>query len=773
MARIPPSDRIKSADGTDSDSADSGGDGGASEQASGSADTEFDRSEPDRDGSTARADAVDDSPEPTRRERTVTETEPETAADPDIPDDTGSSEGSATETTRREETVTETEPEPADDPSIPEATGESQDPDPAATRREETVTETEPEPVEEPEIPEQDSGSEQRDPESTRREETVTETEPDAVDDPDIPDEGTDDPQTADQDQTAKMREQTARASQSIALGTTGLGSETVSKPDDAAVSIRRDDQLEGQVRQEQVEADAKNQVREVVAEQLRDEGANPDNFEISVTETDEGRIQAGAERSEQPDEQFGDLPIYLGGRQVEEVLSDAGETYSETVGDYVDTAVESRANPFTGQLQAEIGEQALREVGADQLANRVERSQQLQGKFTKGFNKGAAELLNAPAVAVGAKEGAEFVGYSSKEVASGDSGELASDVTKAGTQIAASAAKEAAENPVSTVGKAAGGLAGGYATGTAISTATRGTRLSAVGAPGRTAVRAIKKRTPSRDGVSDFIDDTRGQADFGTETKQKTLQRGDEAEADRATTLSEMEEEGIVEVKNRGTSSELSDVEAEARNQLPDAEEYPSRAEFERELTQQMRRIEQRDRADATQDLDTEVQTAAATQQTQTAAALGGLGATAAEATMFAGEQAMETGTVAGTVGKEAETTAVEAVADTDAVTVGILGTKTITEQTTSVTTGLTAETTAVADTKQVADTTGVTDTVQTTETTADQMAVETTLTDQPSRRRRRDIDLGGLESDGERLMEGEPDRTEQQLQYDALDLV
>lgn len=508
---------------------------------------------------------------------------------------------------------------------------------------------------------------------------------------------------------------------------------------------------------------DAQNE-RDAVRQQVRDaleaQGVDPGDFDIQVAR-DGDELEASAERQEQ----FGDFKVFVGDEQAEELLSDLGEGYTETVGGYVDTAVESEANPFTGALQAEIGEQFLRSQGKDQLADRVQRGQDLQGRFTKGFNKGAAELVNVPSIAVGAKEAAEFVGYSGGEIASGEGGELASDVVDRGAFVAEQAAENAAENPVKTAGSVAGGLASGFAAGSAASALGRSGRLS--GASNRLSDLKTSAKTTvrSRTEVSDFVDDTRGQADFGTQTKQKTLQRGEDTETDSATTLEEMEEQGIVEVKNRDTSSELSDVEAEARERLPDADEYPSQSQFERELTQQMRRIEQRQRSDTDQDLDTETETVAVSQQQTQATAAGLAGTTAVEATKFAADDRATADTVATTMAGQQEATAAETVAETGTIAVTDVGTQTTIGDTTAITTG---------DTTAVTDTTTITDTVQTTDQTTGQVTVDTTMLDgDGSGKRRRDFDLS---LDGEMddvLLGGEPGGEEEQFEYEARDLL
>lgn len=533
-------------------------------------------------------------------------------------------------------------------------------------------------------------------------------------------------------------------------------------------------------------------------------------------------------EQSGKNTEQFGDIDWSFGmgdpnKDEVEQFIDNKlGEGGSEFVQENVGTPLRKfgesakNADLFGAAPEKTATERALNNnydslSGGDGEATADNDSGVGPGEAVGNLALGAANIAEeAPRLPGAALEGVEGANYllEGTTVAGGSEEEFDERASEAGA-FAAAVAKSEADRARNKPGTVAAEALLGAGLGRAVSAS----RLSPSNPVDTSAARqTIGKYTPdsrgrSNAGISDFVADKRAQADFGTQTKQKTLYR-DKDDADSATTLDEMEEEGIVNVQNRDTSTELSDVEAEAREQLPDADEYPSQAEFDRELTQQMRRIEKGKRSNTKQ----KQEQSTTQKQTQSTAVGGGVGAgaVATEVSEFrsnqtgTAEQMAATGvagegTTAETVATVTEPRAVDGVSvgsttsmtDTAAVTetktspMSVQTTATVADQTAVSEFGTVADqiavselgtemTTGVTETTSVSETEAIGESVQTTGTISDQVAVQESLMSTPTttKNRKRDLGLGGDNND-DVLLGGEPEGEQQRYEYDSVDLL
>lgn len=345
----------------------------------------------------------------------------------------------------------------------------------------------------------------------------------------------------------SRLEDTTVRASESVSLGTTGLGATDEGTPtgegglertSTAATDAQIDEDIEaarnaaiaqqsnlqrgeGTPAQERLQA-AEQRIRN----ELEEQGYDPENFEVDVTEED-GQLQASAVR----EEQFGDNPVYIsstredesiaqqtleratgavasplgpatdtiiggvadaagvGGDRVEDVLGGLSQgyqqqvgQYSETGGDIVEDAMASGAlGPVAGRQQAsdlaDLGIAVGDEYTGGQVSETVD-------SYTEGAYSGAASVANLPAVALGAKEAGEYVSYGATETAAGRGGEFVEDSRDRAAMLAAQAVDAARENPVSV-----GGQLGGALAASTLSMGTAGALSSRAGVATRIAI--------------------------------------------------------------------------------------------------------------------------------------------------------------------------------------------------------------------------------------------------------------------------------------------
>ncbi|RDZ39407.1 hypothetical protein C5B91_20150 [Haloferax sp. Atlit-10N] len=204
---------------------------------------------------------------------------------------------------------------------------------------------------------------------------------------------------------------------------------------------------------------------RQRIAEDI---GVDPE--QIDNVRKEDGRWVASVDRSpdsaqnqpatpDRPDEQFGDIPIYVGdGKRVEDYLRAASADYDEFVDDAVDLT--SKYNPYV--VASRTAYDAVDEYTpqwVDNIAVNPTTGRTRGEEFARGTVEGAAQLGNVPATALGLKEGAEFVYYVGSEAAEGNAGDVASDVEDAATAVQADVAESVTQNPASVGGMVAGSL--------------------------------------------------------------------------------------------------------------------------------------------------------------------------------------------------------------------------------------------------------------------------------------------------------------------------
>lgn len=397
--------------------------------------------------------------------------------------------------------------------------------------------------------------------------------------------------------------------------------------------------------------------------QELEGSGIDPDSVEIDTAATADG-VQVNLSRSGNQEEQFGDFEIRLptaGGKQsqVGRVVGDAlGAVAPWSLGPATDEVAELAADEAgiggermedvlgeaSDEFQAgaqQFGEwwgknnptvaywrtvqTARDELGISDAARSVlgedtvdavlgaeEQALQTTESFATGVGTGVAGIADVPGAALGAKEGAEFVGYGATKVAQGETDEFVSQTTDAGELVVDAAVSAFEENPTQMSGQVAGALvasAGVVGGASKVSSgAGRATRflidpaeevLQSAARRGATRAirggRSLKNQWTSTSDLS-FLSDTRAQMDFGQQTIQKQRFRdGDEVETTQETSFEDLEDQGLVEVYNAESQVEtVPELELEAKERLPEQAEYPSEAEYLSEVEQMMRRVEQ-----------------------------------------------------------------------------------------------------------------------------------------------------------------------------------
>ncbi|WP_396614086.1 hypothetical protein ACH9L7_20295 (plasmid) [Haloferax sp. S1W] len=208
-------------------------------------------------------------------------------------------------------------------------------------------------------------------------------------------------------------------------------------------------------------QGDISTREREKARERIADE-AGVDVGQIdNVRRNEEGRWVATVDREKpkRPDEQFGDFAINLGDdKRVEDYLRAGAATYDEFANGVVD--LNSKYNPYVvlvREAYEAVEPHAPEWVNTNVVSPETGRTH--GEEFSRGLVRGALQIGNLPAVALGLKEGAEFVGHASIEVAEGNGGDLGSDVWEVGGKAVDEGVKAVKKNPGNIIGIGAGSL--------------------------------------------------------------------------------------------------------------------------------------------------------------------------------------------------------------------------------------------------------------------------------------------------------------------------
>jgi hypothetical protein len=358
---------------------------------------------------------------------------------------------------------------------------------------------------------------------------------------------------------------------------------------------------------------------RQAIRNQLEEQGADPENFNVSFEDG-----QPTLER----EEQFGDF----------------GE--GDTVIDPLIREVERRGDSFGPSAEEAVGQRAEEGAFVEQFGVEARDAQTSRQQFLRDFSTDAAVGLGASPALIAtdafeaATEGAEAATF----VASGDgatgteqalSDELErqfgpsepaqrlSELGDAGVQRGQRAVQFFQENPSELGGAAAVTAASAplsFAVGSRLPVGGSDLSGRALAAASRSGRRLVRRG-------DEFLSDTRAQSDFGSVEVTREADAEAEAEASGNTFELVETEEGVlrpstaadVEPETTSPRAEMDFVEAEARRRLPPEEEFPTDAEFQRELEGMMRRVEEQQRGGVESDAQRD------TEQTQSAAAEGG----------------------------------------------------------------------------------------------------------------------------------------------------
>jgi hypothetical protein len=357
---------------------------------------------------------------------------------------------------------------------------------------------------------------------------------------------------------------------------------------------------------------------RQAIRNQLEEQGADPENFNVSFEDG-----QPTLER----EEQFGDFDFSfgLGGPEDE---------------------VEQAIDAFGPSVEDAVGERAEEGAFVEQFGVEARDAQTSRQQFLRDFSTDAAVGLAASPALIAtdsfeaASEGGEAAAFvASGEGATGTEQALSDDLERqfgpsepaqrlselgdAGVQRGQRAVQFFQENPSELGGAAAVTAASAplsFAVGSRLPVGGSDLSGRALAAASRSGRRLVRRG----DG---FLSDTRAQSDFGSVEVTREADAEAEAEASGNTFELVETEEGVlrpstaadVEPETTSPRAEMDFVEAEARRRLPPEEEFPTDAEFQRELEGMMRRVEEQQRGGVESDAQRD------TEQTQSAAAEGG----------------------------------------------------------------------------------------------------------------------------------------------------
>ncbi len=223
------------------------------------------------------------------------------------------------------------------------------------------------------------------------------------------------------------------------------------------------------------------------------------DGLDIDVALTGDGELTV---QNVEQKEQFGDVQVevpFTGGETVEDYLEAGAEGYSSAVKDASSALFDEGGPDSKGGIASDsIIADTLRAAGQDEAAFAFEEGLR---SFGKGTFEGAANIANVPSVALGLKEGGEFLGYAGYETLTGDGGEVADQTGDALVSAGAGALDTAQSNPAKFSGQLVGSLAGSYGAiaGASKASSTAGRAAAYAIQPGEEIVGGLATRAASK----------------------------------------------------------------------------------------------------------------------------------------------------------------------------------------------------------------------------------------------------------------------------------
>jgi len=127
-----------------------------------------------------------------------------------------------------------------------------------------------------------------------------------------------------------------------------------------------------------------------------------------------------------------------------------------------VDVPSLEEAAKSTSEFIREAAREPIRSPTAEAVAAATEQDIELReeaGRRQQAFRRGAGEIFNVPATALGLRAGAEFGAARARQAATGDVRDAASETFEAGRDIGEAFVRQARERPIETGAALAGGL--------------------------------------------------------------------------------------------------------------------------------------------------------------------------------------------------------------------------------------------------------------------------------------------------------------------------
>lgn len=383
----------------------------------------------------------------------------------------------------------------------------------------------------------------------------------------------------------------------------------------------------------------AERRAEDNVEQQLeRQTGRDLDRGEdFTVSETDSGvraeLTDEGQRKTAPSREEFGDVPV-------QNPLSD----------NRVETDLRREDDRFNSKIAEPLG------GGAGEVFDTLNPTASDKGtELVAGGVEGAASVASPAGLALDAKEIGEFavtqpsrVFTGSREpvaetdglvtqLGSGDDAraDFRADTQDRGERVATAATTAVKEGDARAIGTAVGGIAAASIGGAKIAGRVPGTPDADIvkTAPKRAARGSKSVFRKGKIASRRLAGDTRAQGEV-----PRSVYRNNEFETSERVP-DEVGEETITiqKQRQRADSDDMASVEQQARDQLPPEEEFPTRQEFDRELSARMNRIERRERG---LDRDASRETGQDTSQRTTQDSLDGDAFVTAGATQFRSEQ-------------------------------------------------------------------------------------------------------------------------------------
>jgi hypothetical protein len=359
------------------------------------------------------------------------------------------------------------------------------------------------------------------------------------------------------------------------------------------------------------------------------------EDFTVSETDsgvraelTDEGQRKIAPSR-----EEFGDIPV-------QNPLSD----------NRVETDLRREDDRFNNKIAEPLG------GGAGEIFDTLNPTASEKGtELVAGGVEGAASVASPAGLALDAKEAGEFAVTQPSRVFTGSSESVAetdglvtqlgsgddaradfrTDTQDRGERVATAATTAVKEGDAQAIGTAVGGIAAASIGGAKIAGRVPGTPDADIvkTAPKRAARGSKSVFRKGKIASRRLAGDTRAQGEV-----PRSVYRNNEFETSERVP-DEVGEETITVQKQRqrADSDDMASVEQQARDQLPPEEEFPTRQEFDRELSARMNRIERQERG---LDRDASRDSSQDTSQRTTQDSLDGDAFVTAGATQFRSEQ-------------------------------------------------------------------------------------------------------------------------------------